>query len=198
MDRLDGQLVFLIITFLVWLVTAMAERARKRREAAQRAGKVAAERARRRAESPDGETARGEVGPAPTPDPWGRPEWDEASLPDEEDQADLEPLAPPPGTSLPSEAPAEAGGVDLHPVLPTDVAGDALPPAPRPPPAPAPALPRARRAHERLGLRPGVAGREGLRRAILLREVLGLPRGLTGPHRPPASERRATRPRAPR
>jgi len=49
---------------------------------------------------------------------------------------------------------------------------------------------RSQRAWRALGVGPTVSGRQAARSAVLWREILGPPRALRGPHRPPSAQRR--------
>jgi hypothetical protein len=181
----DREVVFLVVTLLVWIVSAIFQSRKKASDEGQR----------RR-----GPRGRGEDAVAPDAEPVfdfvevtpgeGELRWrppPPAPAPDEEFRAP-EPLGVGATLDLPA-LPSERGVAPAHDflgarVLPTEVG--ALEVKTR-------AAERRAAAWARLGLGGRVAGREALRRGVLWSEVLGAPRALAGPHRSPAARRAAAR-----
>lgn len=182
---LIGQLVFVLIALLAWVLRAAAERRAAQRQAEDDGAPAqpgvlerlaslvdpedAEERAReeridrrareRRAQYPEAYVGA-EPSPPPVPDAEGR----------EAEQT--------PGRSRIASKPLESVG----PRLQTQLASDTLPDD-------APARPLGPRSvRRRLGLEAG-GGRRPLRAAVLWSEVLGPPRAFAGPHRTPLQRR---------
>ena len=169
---LIGQLVFVLIALLAWILREAAERKAAKQAGPQSSEEVAARvdamaRAQR-LQNPDAyeddeawEAAA--YGETPTPPP----------IPEAAQQSAFDPADPnrPIGGLKPTFVPKDLGTMESHPDMATTR---------RTGPS---------QARERLGIPPG-GGRRAVRRAVLWSEVLGPPRALTGPHRAPISKRR--------
>jgi hypothetical protein len=91
---------------------------------------------------------------------------------------------PPPPARRP---PPREAAVEVVVPVETVVVARPAPAAPVPPAEPEPAPPRGRERAAPVGLRGLLRSRDGLRTAMILREVLGPPLALRGPARPPHS-----------
>lgn len=184
---LIGQLVFVLIAVVAWILREAAERrVAKRAEQEPQEGarepsaleriaallnpedaeqdavqaRVEARLRARRAEHPEayvGEAAASEAAAAEAAAPPPVP-------------AGADPGRPI-GGLRPTFVPKDLGTMESHPDMATTRLGGGA------------------SIHRRLGIAPG-AGRAAVRRAVLWTEVLGPPRALTGPHRPPIARRR--------
>ncbi len=180
---LIGQLVFVLIAVLAWILREAAERrAAERAEEGPQEGAREPSALERIAALLNPEDAEQDAVQARVEARLRarRAEHPEAYV-GEAAASEAEAAAPPPvpagadpgrpiGGLQPTFVPKDLGTMASHPDMATTRRGGGA------------------SIHRRLGIAPG-AGRAAVRRAVLWSEVLGPPRAVTGPHRPPMARR---------